>query len=85
MHRFNVPVAFLALASLMGPMSAQAGQRAASFQISLKIVARPPAPRVSQQSVPAASHNEPPLDVSNGQVVTEGRSGNQVMVITTTF
>ncbi|MGH8820630.1 MAG: hypothetical protein ACREWJ_04985, partial [Rhodoferax sp.] len=66
-------------------MSVQAGQRSASFQIALKIVARPPAPRVSQQSISATSPGEPPYPMFKDQVVAEGPSGYKPIVVTTTL
>lgn len=85
MKRCHASIVFLALTSLMVLMPAQAGQGGASFQVSLRIVARPPAPIVSRQVVSATSTGELPHQVSKGEVVTEGRSGKQVIVITTTF
>ena len=75
----------LALTSMLVLMPAQAGQGGASFQVSLRIVARPPAPIVSRQVISAASPGEPPHQVFKGEVVTDGRPGKQVIVITTTF
>ncbi len=85
MKRCSTSIMFPALASLMVLMPAQAGQSGASFQVSLRIVARPSAPIVSRQVISATSPGEPPHQVSKGEVVTEGRSGKQVIVITTTF
>jgi hypothetical protein len=76
---------FLASAWSMVPMSAQAGQGSASFQVGLKIVARSPAPKVSERVISSTSPGDPPHPMFKGQVVTEGPPGNQVMVVTTTF
>ena len=66
-------------------MSVGAGQGSASFQISLRIVARPPAPKVSQQVISAASPGYPPHPMFKDQVVTEEKSGDKFIVLKTEF
>ncbi|MEO6973635.1 MAG: hypothetical protein ABI135_09490 [Rhodoferax sp.] len=65
--------------------SAQAGQGNASFQVALKIVARSPAPRVSEQVIFATTSGDPPHLMLKGQVMSEGQPGHRVLVITTEY
>ena len=76
---------FLASAWSMVLMSARAGQGNASFQVALKIVARAPAPRVSEQVIFATPPGDPPHLMLKGQVVSEGQPGHRVLVITTEY
>ena len=66
-------------------MAAQAGQGHASFQVTLRIVARQPAPRVIEQSVSTTSPDFPPYRVSEGRVVTRENSGSDIIVLETEF
>lgn len=76
---------FIALATLMQPMSVGAGQGSASFQISLRIAAPPPAPMVSRQVISAASPGYPPHPMFKDQVMTEEKSGDKFIVLKTEF
>ena len=76
---------FLGVASSMLPMSAGAGQGSASFQISLRLVAPPPAPMVSRQVISAASPGYPPHPMFKDQVVTEEKFGDKFIVLKTEF
>ena len=76
---------FLAWAWLMVVMPAQAGQGNAGFQVSLTIVARPPAPKVTRQVISSTSPRDPPQTMLKGQVVSEGQPDHQVIVVTTEY
>ncbi|QDL36636.1 hypothetical protein [Rhodoferax sediminis] len=76
---------FLGVASSMLPMSVGAGQGSASFQISLRIVARPPAPQVSQQVISAGSPGYPPHPMFKSQVMIEQKSGDKFIILKTEF
>jgi len=75
----------MGLTALILPMSVGAVQGSTHFQVSLRIVARPPAPKVSQQVVSAASPGNPPHLMFNDRVMTEEKSGATLIVITTEF
>lgn len=83
--RCFVSTGLIGLTALMLPMSVGAGQGSASFQVSLRIVARPPAPKVSQKVISAASPGDPPYPMFKDRVMTEEKSGAKFIVITTEF
>ena len=76
---------FIALVTLMQPMSVGAGQGSTSFQVSLRIVAPPPAPKVSQKVISAASPGYPPHPMFRDRVVAEEKSGDKFIVLKTEF
>ena len=83
--RCFVSIVFVAIAASTLPMAAQAGPGHASFQVTLRIVARQPAPRVIEQSVSTTSPDFPPYRVSEGRVVTRENSGRDIIVLETEF
>lgn len=85
LKRICLSVIVLAFASSMVSMSVGARQGNAGFQVSLKIVARAPAPRVTQQVISAASPGYPVHPVFEGRAVTEEKSGQAFIVLTTEF
>ena len=66
-------------------MRALAGQSSAHFQVSLRIVPRPPAPKLSQQVVFPGLPGDPPHPMLKDRVTTQGKAGDKLIVITTEF
>jgi hypothetical protein len=83
--RCFVSTGLIGLTALVLPMSVGAGQGSASFQVSLRIVARPPAPKMSQKVISAASPGDPPYPMFKDRVMTEEKSAAKFIVITTEF
>ncbi|WP_144264431.1 hypothetical protein [Polaromonas sp. C04] len=83
--RYFVSTGVIGLTVLMLPMSVGAGQGSASFQVSLRIVARPPAPKVSQKVISAASPGDPPHPMFKDRVMTHETSEVQFTIVTTEF
>ncbi len=75
----------IALAASTLPAVVQAGQGRASFQVTLTIVARQPAPRVSEQVLSVTSLGKPPYPIRKDWVLTEQKSGNKLIVLETEF
>lgn len=73
------------MAALMLPMSVGAGQGDASFQVSLRIVASPPGPKVKLQAVSAASPGDPPHPMAKDRAITQEKFGTQLIILTTEF
>ncbi len=76
---------FLGSAWSMVLIPAQAGQGSASFQVSLTIVARAPAPKVTRQVISATSLGDPPHPLLQVRVAGDGQGGHQVIVVTTEY
>ena len=83
--RYFVSTGVIGLTALVLPMSVGAGQGGASFQVSLRIVARPPRPKVKLQAVSAASPGDPPHPMLKDRVMTQEKSGTQLIILTTEF
>ncbi len=83
--RYFVSTGVIGLTALMLPMSVGAAQGSAGFQVTLKIVAPPSAPKVSQHVVSATSPGYPPHPMLKDKVVTEGTPGSKLIVLTTEF
>ena len=83
--RYFVSAGLIGLAALMLPMSVGAGQGSNHFQVFLRIVARPPAPKVSQQVISAASPGDPPHPIFKDRVTTQETSEVQFTIVTTEF
>lgn len=83
--RYFVSTGLIGLTALMLPTAVGAGQGGASFQVSLRIVARPPAPKVSQQVISAASPGNPSHPIFKDRVTTKENAGAKLVVITTEF
>lgn len=84
-RRCLVSAAFLAAVVSVLPVAAQAGQGHASFQVTLTIVARPPAPRVIDHSVFAAAPDFPVYPMLKNDVVKWENSGRVTVVRETRF
>ena len=65
--------------------AAGAGQGNVNFQVSLRIVARPPAPKMSQRVTSNASPGDPPYPMFKDRAMTEEKSGTKLVVITTEY
>ena len=76
---------FLGVVAATRPAVVRAGQGRASFQVGLRIVARQPAPRVSEQVLSATSLGDPPYPIRKDWVLTEQKSGNKLIVLETEF
>ena len=84
--RYCFATGLIGCSALLLPLSVTAGQDSTHFQVSLRIVARPPAPKVSQQVVSNASPGEPPhLPTLKDRVKTAVKAGAGLVVITTEF
>ena len=83
--RCFVLTGLIGVIALMLPMSVGAGQGSASFQVSLRIVARPPAPKVSQQVTSNASPGDPPYPVFKHRVMTQEQFSAKLIVVTTEY
>lgn len=83
--RYFISTGLIGLTALMSPMPAGAGQGSAHFQVSLRIVARPPAPKLSQQVVSAEWPGDPPYPVFKAQPMAQEKSGAKFIILTTKF
>lgn len=83
--RYFVSTGVIGLTVLMLPVSVGAGQGSTNFQVSLRIVARPPAPKVTHQLISAASRGEPRHPMFKDWVTTQQKSGAQFTMLTTEF
>ncbi len=85
MRRRLVPAVVMAFAASTPPISARAGQDRATFELTLTIVARQPAPRVIERSASTVSPGLPAYPVLNDQGVTRENSGSDIIVLETEF
>ena len=83
--RYFVSTGVLGMTALMLPMWVLADQGSTSFQVSLRIVARPPAPDLRQQVISAALPGNPPYSMLNDRVMTQQKSGVQFTMLTTEY
>ncbi len=86
MRRRLVPAVVMAFAASTPPISARAGQDRATFELTLTIVARQPAPRVVGQTISIASPGMPPYPLSSTRIVpSPDPSGGQIILLVTEF
>ncbi len=85
MRRCLVSAVVMAFAASTPPISARAGQDRATFELTLTIVARQPAPRVIERSASTVSPGLPAYPVLNDQGVTRENSGSDIIVLETEF
>ena len=83
--RYCFATGLIGCSALLLPLSVAAGQDSTHFQVSLRIVARPPAPKVSQQVTSNASPGDPPHPMFKDRVMTKEKSAAKLVVITTEF
>ena len=83
--RYFVSTGVIGLTALMLPMWVLAGQGGTNFQVSLRIVARPPAPKLNQQVISPALPGDPAYPMFKDRVTTQQNSGAQFTMLTTEF
>lgn len=76
-------IALVAIAASTLP--ARAGQNRATFQVALTILARQPAPRVAEHDASTLSPGFPPYAIVTDGVMTQAKSGNEIMLRETEF
>lgn len=83
--RFCATSIVVALATSTLPMTVQAGQGQARFQVSLRILPHQPAPRVEVQDVSATSPGFPPYRLLKTGVKHGARPGGRFILLETEF
>ena len=83
--RYFVSTGLIGLTALVLPMWVLAGQGSTKFQVSLRIVVHPPAPKVSQQVISPVLPGDPPYPMFKDGVMTQQKSGIQFTMLTTEY
>lgn len=85
MDKFFLSSTALSLAASLASVPAQAGRASGSFQVSIKIVAPPPAPKVTREAVSAVSPGNPPHPAVKRQVAIQDNAGTRFIVLKTEY